>query len=153
MIARIGIAAENAVVVTALAVMMMVPLLESIGRSLLGVGIPGAAPIVQHLTLWIAFLGAALAAREGKLLALATGELIPAGWGKNTASVIAGAVGCGVSMLLLRGSVDLVMIERTLKCQAKTIKIKRFGEIIMRPLLNDLNRIIHRRIGGHNYHR
>ena len=39
-----------------------------------GAGIPGAAPFVQHLTLWVGFLGAALAAREGRLLALATGE-------------------------------------------------------------------------------
>lgn len=109
---RTGVATENAVVVTALAVMVLVPLVESVGRSLLGVGIPGAAPLVQHLTLWIAFLGAALAAREGKLLALATGELIPDGRGRDTALVVAAAVGCGISVLLMRGSIDLVLIER-----------------------------------------
>ena len=40
-----------------------------------GGGIPGSVSMVQHLTLWVGFLGAAIAAREGKLLALATGGI------------------------------------------------------------------------------
>ena len=97
--------------VAALAAMVAVPLIESAGRSWFGFGIPGAAPIVQHLTLWIAFLGAALAAREGKLLALATGDLMPAGRGKEVAGVVSGAVGAGVCLLLFRAGLDLVIIE------------------------------------------
>ena len=41
----------------------------------------GPLAFVQHLTLWIGFLGAALAAKEGKLLAMATGTFLPAGRG------------------------------------------------------------------------
>ena len=42
-------------------------------------GIPGGTPFVQHLTLVVALLGGALAARDDRLLALATGSLLPAG--------------------------------------------------------------------------
>ena len=54
--------------------------------ALFGVGIPASGPIVQHLTLWVGFLGAAIAAREGKLLALATGTLMPAGAPRRAAA-------------------------------------------------------------------
>ena len=61
---------ENAFSIAVLAAMSMIPLLEIAGRELIGRGIPGSIPLVQHLTLWIAFLGAGLAARSNTLLAL-----------------------------------------------------------------------------------
>ena len=91
---------------------MLLPLGEIVGRALFDRGIPGSGTFVQHLTLWVAFLGAGLAAREGKLLALATGEFLPAGrWGR-AARIFAGAIGAGASMLLLRAALDLIVIER-----------------------------------------
>jgi C4-dicarboxylate transporter, DctM subunit len=102
---------EEAIPVFALAAMVALPLGEIVARRF-GTGIPGAAPFTQHLTLWVAFLGAALAARDGKLLALATGVFFPAGAGRELAAGIAGAVGAGVSALLARGSVDMVLSER-----------------------------------------
>ena len=69
-----------------------------------GTGIPGAAPFTQHLTLWVAFLGAAIAAREGKLLALATGDLFPEGTPREAAAAVAGGVGAAVSALLARAA-------------------------------------------------
>ncbi len=92
--------------------MMLLPLAEATARKLLGIGIPGALPFVQHLTLWIGFLGAALAAREGKLLALATGELMPKGRFRDASKVFSAAVGAGVSALLCRAALDLLVIER-----------------------------------------
>ena len=102
---------EEAFPVLALAVMVALPIAESVARRL-GTGIPGAAPITQHLTLWVAFLGAAIAARDGKLLRLATGGLFREGAGRELAAGIAGAVGAGVSALLARASVEMVLIER-----------------------------------------
>jgi C4-dicarboxylate transporter DctM subunit len=92
--------------------MMILPLAEAASRTLFSRGIPGSGTFVQHLTLWVAFLGAALAAREGKLLALATGELIPEGVAGSVLRVLAAAVGAGSSTLLARASMDLVIIER-----------------------------------------
>jgi C4-dicarboxylate transporter, DctM subunit len=91
---------------------MLLPLAEIASRALFNRGIPGSQPFVQHLTLWIAFLGAALAAREGKLLSLATAEFLPAGGWRQSARVLAYGVGALVSALLARASFDLVVVER-----------------------------------------
>ena len=45
--------------------MMLLPMAEAVVRRFFAAGIPGAGTFVQHLTLVVAFLGAALAAREG----------------------------------------------------------------------------------------
>ncbi len=58
----------------------VLPVIEVAGRELLGVGIAGSVSIVQHLTMWITFIGAALAARTDRLLALATAEFLPQPW-------------------------------------------------------------------------
>ena len=92
--------------------MALLPLFEILGRAGLGRGIPGGLPIVQHLTLWVGFLGAALAAREGRLLQLATGNLIPEGRWRAASSVLTGAVGAAVCVVLARASWELVEIER-----------------------------------------
>ena len=103
---------EKSAVALVLAAMVLLPLAEAAARFLFGVGIPGAGPFEQHLTLWVAFLGAALAAREDKLLALATGEFMPAGWWRQWSRVFAYGVAAGVSSLLFRAALDLVIIER-----------------------------------------
>lgn len=91
--------------------MVLLPLAEIVVRQT-GTGIPGALPFEQHLTLWVAFLGAALAAREGRLLALATGNLLPEGRFRAIAAVFTGGVSAMVATLLGRASLDLVQIER-----------------------------------------
>lgn len=103
---------ENGVASSALLIMAALPLAEAALRALLGIGIPGSFPFVQHLTLWVTFLGAGLAAREGKLLALATTDFLPAGGWRQSARIFAGGVGAAVSTLLFRASLDLVLIER-----------------------------------------
>ncbi|MDH3744405.1 MAG: TRAP transporter large permease subunit [Acidobacteriota bacterium] len=92
--------------------MVLLPLAEAIARKLFSSAIPGAGPFVQHLTLVVAFLGAALAAREGKMLALATGELLPKGVVGRLAKKLAGTVGALASVLLCRASLDLTLSER-----------------------------------------
>jgi len=62
-----------------------------------GAGVPGAGPLVQHLTLWLGFLGAMVAAREGKILTLATSEYLPAGAVRRGFGIVAGAVGAGAA--------------------------------------------------------
>ena len=103
---------EDLVAAAALAGMVLLPLLEIAARRVLGVGIPAAGPIVQHLVLWVAFLGAAIAARDDKLLALATGTFIPEGRVRRAASIFAGAVASCVAGLLAWGAVQLVLTER-----------------------------------------
>src|SRR5258708_1504628 len=92
--------------------MVALPLAEIVIRRLFGVGVPGSGPFVQHLTLWIGFRGAAIAAREGKLLSLATGTFIPAGRVREAAGAFASAVAACMATILAWGAVELVLSER-----------------------------------------
>jgi C4-dicarboxylate transporter DctM subunit len=105
-------ALENAVASFALLAMVALPLLEIVVRRLFGVGVPASGPIVQHLTLWVGFLGAAIAARDGKLLALATGTLMRDGLARRVVGVIAAAVAAWVSVVLAWGGAQMVAAER-----------------------------------------
>jgi TRAP-type C4-dicarboxylate transport system permease small subunit len=99
---------EDGVAAAALAAMVALPLVEIAVRRLFGVGVPGSGPFVQHLTLWVGFLGAAIAARE-KLLALATGAASPAGLvGLRPFSATVAA--CMAT--ILAGAIQLVIAER-----------------------------------------
>jgi len=92
--------------------MVVLPLAEIVSRRVFARGIPGSGPIVQHLTLWVGFLGAAIAARDGKLLALATGTFIPRGTPRRTADVLAAGFGAMAASLLAWGGWQMTMIER-----------------------------------------
>jgi tripartite ATP-independent transporter DctM subunit len=104
--------AEEAWVAVCLLAMAAIPIAEIVLRKATGTGITGATPIVQHLTLVAAMFGGALAAREGKLLALSTGvDLLPPR-ARAAARIAAGGVACAVSAALARAAADVVAAER-----------------------------------------
>ncbi len=92
--------------------MALLPMAEILARRVFSSGIPGSLPFVQHLTLWVGFLGAALAASEGKLLSLATGTFLPEGKLRDGSRMFASAVAALVSALLCRASLDMVLVEK-----------------------------------------
>ena len=98
--------------VTILAVMVTFPVAEVIWRELFRSGISGSIVTVQHLTLWIGFVGAMLAARDGRLLSL-TGDSswLPERW-STAAGILAGVVSVGITVALLVASLHLVAVER-----------------------------------------
>ena len=102
---------ENSFSILVLAAMSLLPLIEIAARQVLGRGIPGSIPIVQHLTLWSAFLGAALAARSDRLLALSTASFLPHRFRRVVQVAVAG-LGIVITVWLLSASWDLVRIER-----------------------------------------
>jgi C4-dicarboxylate transporter, DctM subunit len=87
-------------------------IVEIVFRPLSGFGIIGSFEYVRQLTLWVALLGGALATREGRMLALATGTFLPEGTVRRRAAIFAGAVGAAVSGALAWGAVELVLGER-----------------------------------------
>jgi len=105
-------AAENLAIAAVLAAMALVPLAEIALRGLFGVGISGAASFTQHLTLAAAMLGAALAAREGRLLSLSMLNELLEGRGAVLARGITGTVATLVGSLLTVASAQLVLAER-----------------------------------------
>jgi tripartite ATP-independent transporter DctM subunit len=66
---------EEGAIVAVLAAMVILPVGAVILRWLTGSGLIGANVWVQHLNLWLAFIGAVIAARTGHHLNLSTGEL------------------------------------------------------------------------------
>jgi len=102
--------AEAGLSILVLAAMAVLPILEIILRKTIRVGVPGSILIVQHLTLLIAFLGAALAAREGKLLALSTASFVPERL-RGRLRLFGHAAGAGVSAWLAVAALDFVRSE------------------------------------------
>ena len=108
----IALRVEGLIASLALGGIMVLPLAEIFSRKFLGGGIPGSGPIAQNLTLWVGLFGAAIAAREGKLLTLATGEFLPKGRLGEIAHIVAATVGATVSTLFVLGGIALVRSDR-----------------------------------------
>jgi C4-dicarboxylate transporter, DctM subunit len=108
----IALRAEGLIASLALGGIMVLPLAEIFSRKFLGGGIPGSGPIAQNLTLWVGMFGAAIAAREGKLLTLATGEFLPKGRLGDIAHIVSATIGVLVSTLFVLGGIALVRSDR-----------------------------------------
>jgi len=102
---------ENAVAILVLAAMALLPIVEIAGRAVAGRGISGSIVVVQHLTLWIAIVGAVLAARSDRLLALSTLRFLPSGL-QRPVRVFTSALAAGIAASLCLASVELIVIER-----------------------------------------
>src|SRR5436190_21858299 len=114
MIARLRLARleDHAVTVT-LAAMAALPLTEMVLRRTLHTGVEGASIIVQHLGLVAGMLGGAIAAREGRMLALSTlGDTFLHGMAQRIARVISGAVGGTTAAFLSVAGYQFVQSER-----------------------------------------
>ncbi len=61
-------AAEDLALAASLILMAIIPVVEFFGRRWMNAGIPSAADYLRHLTLWVGFLGAVTASREGRHL-------------------------------------------------------------------------------------
>jgi len=92
--------------------MVIVAAAELAARAMGGSGVRGAAQIVQHLTLWLGFLGAMVGAREGRLLTLALGEYFAAGRLRRVAVTVGGATGAAAAAALAVACWQLVASER-----------------------------------------
>jgi tripartite ATP-independent transporter DctM subunit len=105
-------AGENALLALVLAAIVVLPIAEAVLRKTLDSGIAGSATLVQHLTLLASMIGAAVAARDGKLLALFNVVQGPGSHGAALARVAAHALGAAVASLLCAASIQLVLSER-----------------------------------------
>src|SRR5271157_1316725 len=83
---------EKALAVGAISVMSLLPVVEMVARPLGLTGIPGSVVFVQQLTLWVAFLGAALAASGDRLLGMSANTFVPPKW-----AVPVRIFGCGLT--------------------------------------------------------
>jgi C4-dicarboxylate transporter, DctM subunit len=101
---------ERYLAIGILFVMSALPIAEITGREIWGRGIAGSIPLLQYLTLWITFAGAAVAARSGRLLTLATPNLLPEKV-RRWAGVLTSAMATGITGCLLFGSLHVVRTD------------------------------------------
>jgi tripartite ATP-independent transporter DctM subunit len=102
---------EDGLAVTAFLGMGLLPVIELALRLLFDTGIPGSFSYVQHLTLWVAFLGAMIAAREMHHITLAQGlGTLPPRF-KAASSAWVAAVSGAVAIGLCWASVEFVRSE------------------------------------------
>lgn len=94
-------------------VMVVLPVVQTLARKFAGTEIPSASVIVQHLTLWVGFLGALLAAGTGKHLALSTVEAIPQGRPRRVAYLISRITSSAVTALLAAAAWKVVEADST----------------------------------------
>jgi C4-dicarboxylate transporter, DctM subunit len=110
--ARGGIrSAENAFVAVLFALTVSVPLGEILLRATLHIGIDGVGTVVQHLTLALGMFGAAAAARDGRLLALAISGFLH-GDAARIARFAGRSVAGTVALLLMLSTIEFIAAER-----------------------------------------
>jgi tripartite ATP-independent transporter DctM subunit len=101
---------ESALSIAVLALLTAIPLADLAGREGFGRSLSGGTTAVQYLTLWITFLGAALAARSDRLLALATVSLLPPAV-QAVAKVAVGFVTVAIVGVFTLASVELIGVD------------------------------------------
>jgi tripartite ATP-independent transporter DctM subunit len=102
---------ENTLACIAILAMALLPIIEIITRQLSRFGIPGSIMWTRLLVLWVAFLGAVIAARRGELLSLATRDLIT-GRSKRLVDILTSGVSFSVCAVLFWVSLQFVRLER-----------------------------------------
>jgi len=110
---RVGLlpAVEDLVLAAAFAAMALLPVAEMVLRSILQVGISGAASLTQHFALIAGMLGAAVAARKDRLLSLSTLASLLQGRSAQLARLFTRTVAAIVGALLCLAGIELVAAE------------------------------------------
>src|SRR5438874_7374699 len=100
---------ENLFLVLPLLAMILLPVVEIILRSFFHTGISGSSLIVEHLTLIVAMMGGAIAARDGRLLALSPAQTLLKGRWKSAARIFSGSFAAAITFFLCLTSAQYVM--------------------------------------------
>src|SRR2546423_12015084 len=103
---------ENVVLAAALALMALLPIVEILLRAFFHLGISGAASLTQTAPLVAGLPGAAVAAREQRLLSLSSVDSLLEGRRALIARLFTRTIAVTVGALLCLASVELVLAER-----------------------------------------
>jgi C4-dicarboxylate transporter, DctM subunit len=102
---------EKTIAVLALSVMSALPIAEMTSRLLGFSGVAGSTVFVQNLTLWVAFLGAGLAAGSDRLLSLSANTFLSDRW-QGPVRIFTSAVAAAITVSLAWASLQFVLAER-----------------------------------------
>lgn len=102
--------AEDWLLVAALLLMTLLPVTEIVLRQFRA-GVAGIVPVVQHGTLFVSMVGAAVAARQKRLLSLGMAEFLK-GKTRENATLAAMSIAASTAVLLAAASFRFVAVER-----------------------------------------
>jgi C4-dicarboxylate transporter DctM subunit len=104
---------ETGAMALAMAGLVLLPLLALVLRPLIHAGLDGGTAIVQHLVLIVGMLGAAMAARDGRLIALSNlEETLFRGRARAGAKILTAAASISISALLGVAGLQFALSER-----------------------------------------
>jgi tripartite ATP-independent transporter DctM subunit len=106
---RLACQGENLLLVVALAAMLLLPVTEILLRQVLKTGVSGSSAIVQHLTLIVGMLGGAIAARDGRLLALSPVQTLLKGRARAAAKIFSSGFAAAICFFLCLASMQYVL--------------------------------------------
>ena len=101
---------ENFICYFCFAVIISFPVFQILSRSIDFFSIPASQEIVQHMTLWIAFMGAVLAARSNRLLAVVREPVFKPSPEFNIGHFLVHAVSVSVVFLLAVSYIKMIQI-------------------------------------------
>lgn len=104
---------EGLLIAFCLALLMVLPLIEVIGRKVFHGGLDGASAIQQHLVLIIGLLGGMFAARDRRLLSLSTLSTFLKGRWQIFARIFSSSVAAGITVFLAVAAWQMVQMEKT----------------------------------------
>jgi len=122
---------ENALTICVFGILTIFPAIEIFTRILGRPGVPASPILVQHMTLWIGFIGAVLATRQNKLLSLTRVPLFSSDKVFNNGRWIAKNISFVIIGSLFWGSISLVMIEYNYPIQISPGVYRWFIQLIM----------------------
>ena len=101
---------ENFVCYFCFAIIVSFPVFQILSRSIDFFSIPASQEIVQHMTLWIAFIGAVLATRSNRLLAVVREPVFKQSSEFNIGHFLVHAVSAGIVFLLAVSYLKMIQI-------------------------------------------
>ena len=107
-----GTRVEAWIIVVVALTMVALPTLGALVRKFTGNSLAFALVYTQHLTLWIGFVGAALATARGQHLALSTPDMLPAGRVRDLARSYGYALSAFICAVLTYASVVMMLANR-----------------------------------------
>jgi C4-dicarboxylate transporter DctM subunit len=147
---------EKALSIAAISLMAVLPVAELIARRTGMNGVPGSSVFVQHLTLWVAFLGAALAANSDRLIALSANTFLPEKWAAPV-RVFASGLAAAIAAGLCYASYEFVISQREggailalgiAKWVAQIVMPAGFLLIALRAIRGSGPRLVHRAVAS-----
>lgn len=103
--------AEESLLAVFLGLMVLLVLVQIVMRNFFSTGIMGGAEIVRHLVLWVAFLGAGVAAREGKHIRIDIAGRLLSPRSKCGADVLTGLFSVAICAILAYASVNFLLVD------------------------------------------